>query len=253
MAPSDLESVSRYLESRLDLWGWLLLTATLTVVVGLLLEYWHPISEFIAEIRRPMTVFRWGTLMELAGALLVVIGVACELGFTYMAYRVEGKLRANNHKIEQGLKDQASANELEAARLRNETVLLEQKLADRHITIEQRKAMLKILRPQSGAGVLIEYVTPSGTDAPEYALEIGGVFHDAGWKVTPSSGALITMNPPLRGFEVEVRDKGPSVKRRSSATKRALELLDARVFVKPGGPNPNIRSDIALVIYVGSK
>jgi hypothetical protein len=50
MDPSALESVSRNLESSLDCWEWLLLGSTLVVVVGLIVEYWEPVSEFGTSI-----------------------------------------------------------------------------------------------------------------------------------------------------------------------------------------------------------
>jgi hypothetical protein len=56
-------------------------------------------------------------------------------------------------------------------------------------------------------GVLVEFLTPSGTDAPEFAKEIGDVFHDAGWNVTQPTGALVTMTPAVHGLAIEVETK----------------------------------------------
>jgi hypothetical protein len=103
MEPSALESVSRSLESSLDHWGWLILASTAIVVLGLVVEYWEPIAEFIDEWRRPAAAFPWRKFIELAGGILVTVGVAGELGFTYKASRTETKLRDNNHRIEESL------------------------------------------------------------------------------------------------------------------------------------------------------
>ncbi len=100
MDPSALENVSRSLESSLDFWGVLLITATFLVVIGLVLEYRHDVAEFIEQARRPAAVFPWRRLWELVGAILVTVGVAGELFFTYKASGVESRLRDNNHKIE---------------------------------------------------------------------------------------------------------------------------------------------------------
>jgi hypothetical protein len=103
MDPSGLESTSRRLESSLDHWGWWILGSTFVVVLGLVIEYWEPITEFIDEWRRPAAAFPWKKFVELTGGILVTIGVAGELGFTYKASRTETKLRENNHQIEESL------------------------------------------------------------------------------------------------------------------------------------------------------
>jgi hypothetical protein len=77
------------------------------VVLGLLLEYWEPVRDFIAERRKSATALPWKNLMELAGGFLITVGVAGELGFAYKASRVETKLRENNHQIEQLLNKEA--------------------------------------------------------------------------------------------------------------------------------------------------
>jgi hypothetical protein len=105
MDPSALQGVSKNLESSLDCWGRLLLVSTGVVVLGLLLEYWEPVQEFIAEWRK--SGFPWKWFMGLAGGFLITVGVAGELAFTYKASRVENKLRENNHQIEQLLNKEA--------------------------------------------------------------------------------------------------------------------------------------------------
>jgi len=117
---SDLESISKALERSLDIWGLLLLVATAVVVVGLIIEYWHDVKEFWVICRWPMVSFPWDKFKALAGGILVTLGVALELSFTYMASRDETKLRANNHRIEVFLTQQAgdakkSAQDAEAA------------------------------------------------------------------------------------------------------------------------------------------
>ena len=96
---SALESTSRALERSLDFWGILLLCSTAIVVVGLFLEYWEPVCNFFGEWHRPAAVFPSGKFWELFGGLLVTVGVAGELGFTYQASSVETRLRDNNQQI----------------------------------------------------------------------------------------------------------------------------------------------------------
>ncbi len=85
MDPSALESVSKSLESRLDFWGVLLLVATCLVVAGLILEYWHEVADFFSEVQRPAAAFPWARAREMLGAILVTVGVAGELLFTFEA------------------------------------------------------------------------------------------------------------------------------------------------------------------------
>jgi hypothetical protein len=103
MDPLGLESTSRRLECSLDRSGWWILASTFFVVLGLVIEYWEPVAEFIDEWGRPAAAFPWRRFVELSGGILVTIGVAGELGFTYRASRTETKLRENNHKIEESL------------------------------------------------------------------------------------------------------------------------------------------------------
>src|ERR1035441_9373873 len=104
MDPSALETVSRSLESSLDLLGVMLLAATCLVVIGLVLEYWHEIKDFWVYWRWPMAAFPWNKFAAISGGILVTLGVAGELAFTYIASRKESQLRENNHRIEELLK-----------------------------------------------------------------------------------------------------------------------------------------------------
>ena len=116
MAPSALESVSRSFESSLDWWGWFILASTAIVAIGLVVEYWEPVREFIDECRRPAAAFPWYKFMGLAGGILVTVGVFGEFWGAYKASRVETKLRENNHKIEESLNLSAETAATAAAR-----------------------------------------------------------------------------------------------------------------------------------------
>lgn len=73
-----LEAAVRSLEHSIGVFTWCLLGSTFFVSLGLILEYWHPVSEFIDELKWPMSVFRWPKFMEIAGGILVTIGVLGE-------------------------------------------------------------------------------------------------------------------------------------------------------------------------------
>jgi hypothetical protein len=80
--------------------GLMLLAATCLVVIGLVFEYWPETIDFIEEVRRPAAAFPRKRFGEMVGAILVTLGVAGELWFTFQASRVETSLRDNNHQIE---------------------------------------------------------------------------------------------------------------------------------------------------------
>ena len=164
MDPSALENVSRSLESSLDFWGAMLLVATLVVVIGLVLEYWHEVKEFWVHVSWPMATFPWGKLIALSGGILVTIGVFGELFVTYKASRIETKLRENNHKIETMLAGEASDAwqksgtaieragklEKEAAALRLENTRLEAIIQPRSLSSDQQRQIIEVLRKFSG-------------------------------------------------------------------------------------------------------
>jgi hypothetical protein len=94
-----LEDAVRSLEHSIGVFTWCLLGSTFVVSLGLILEYWHPVSEFINELKWPMSIFRWPKFMEIAGGILVTIGVLGEFGFTLEVFVLEGRLEQANHAI----------------------------------------------------------------------------------------------------------------------------------------------------------
>jgi hypothetical protein len=94
-----LEAAVRSLEHSIGVFTWCLLGSTFVVSLGLILEYWHPVSEFIDELKWPMSVVRWPKFMEIAGGILVTIGVLGEFGFTLEVFVLEGRLEQANHVI----------------------------------------------------------------------------------------------------------------------------------------------------------
>jgi hypothetical protein len=172
--------------------------------------------------------------------MLVIIGVAGEL-------LADGGIFLFSKRLQ-------TTSDLEVARLNNDAAKLEQRLADRHINLEQREKMLAILKEQPGTRVAVTFLSPAPSDAQEYSIEIGEVFHDANWTMVPFPW-LTSMNNPVHGFAVEVREKGSSSKRESleRATRAALSVLDDRISVTHGGHDPGMGMNLDLVVLVGSK
>jgi hypothetical protein len=255
MDESALKTLLDNLEiSRSSLHGWLHFW-TFLVVVGVALEVVFVVWEYTEDIHD----FRRGIVhppekpsalllvLGLLGAGLVAIGVAGELYIDVQAGKVETEIRkANELRVSLLSKEAADANERAAE--------IEQRLADRHITLEQRKKMLAILAPYRDARVSVTFVTPSSSDAQAYSIEIGEVFRDAKWTVVPSPW-LTSMDNPVHGFAVVIREKGSASKRKSleRATREALSILDNRISVTQGGRDPGPEMNLDLEVLVGSK
>lgn len=238
------DSVQTALESQVDVLARWLVVFTGLVVLGLLMEYGAEFAKWRTQehIRNPR-LFLWVPIWAFIGGILIVGGVAGELYVEFFASRAENNLRELSDSVNAVLKKQAGDAEEHAARL-------EQQMADRHITLEQRKKMLEILKVRPGANITIWYVTDSGADTLAYTLEIQDVFQDAGWHVFHQPN-LISYETPLHGFLVEVRDL-PSNRQLANLAAKALAVTGYQVSPpKSIPPEPN--QDTAIIVLVGSK
>jgi hypothetical protein len=152
---SALESISKALEKSLDFWGLMLLLATALVVTGLVIEYWHDVQEFWMRLTWPMASFPWDKFTALAGGILVTIGVALELLFTFEASRVETQLRENIHKIEALLTqeagdaaDSAKTAHAELNAIRQEAVALQTRLKAASAQLGKIEEQVRTLEPR---------------------------------------------------------------------------------------------------------
>jgi hypothetical protein len=245
----SLESAWSSLDFWLDLWTLMVVIGVVVELVVIFIEYGHEKESFESGIIRPpdkpsRLLFALGML----GAGLVAIGVAGEFRVHIKAGRIETDLRgASGALVAIVDKKAADANERAAK--------IEQKLADRHITIEQRKRMLGILKSEAGTKIAVTFLNPSSTDAQEYSMEIGEVFHDAKWIVV-SYPWQTSADTPVHGFAIEIRQKHPGFKTNSleRTTRKALSVLDDRIVIWPAKDDPNPQgTKLDLIIFVGSK
>src|SRR5712671_6947551 len=93
---SVLEPSIADLEKSLDSLEHLLHVATGLVVLGLILEYPQVIRDAITELRK---VWSWKPLCDIAGGILITVGVAGELGIQFVAGKKETALRKANDAI----------------------------------------------------------------------------------------------------------------------------------------------------------
>ena len=180
----------------------MMLVATSFVVAGLVLEYWHEIKEFWEHVRWPMAAFPWDKFRAIFGGILVTLGVAGELAFTYVASRRESQLRDNNHRIEALLTkeagdaieraskadERASKNEKEAEAERLARVELQDALAPRRLDKEQLKAIGAALKP-FGEFALMLYEM-GDRESEIFANDIWAGLVMADWMTTQPGGIM---------------------------------------------------------------
>lgn len=228
------------------------------VFVGVTFEIIVVVWEHLLEqsdfrrgvIHSPERPFKPKFFLELAGAALVALGVFGELAVGVMMAKVETGMRDDTAELV-ALVEQKTEHE------RLARIKLEQQIADRHITLEQRKKMCEALKPGAGFDITIEHITDSGEDSQEYALEISDVFHDAKWNVL-HSGDMFTWQTPLSGFVVETRGfpdrlSAHIVKVHADLAEKALSATGYHVLRIPmsAGIAANVKTDV--LVLVGGK
>jgi len=230
---SALESDSRRLEHLLDIVGGLLLLSTMAVVIGLVVEYWDPIHEFIEELRRPAATFPWRRIKELAGGILVTLGVAGELGFTYWASRIETSLRDDTTEIVGRLNDKAAEAERLAGEANKYAAEIQESVAPRRLTASQRASikseLSRFARQQFEFGA---WHDTFDLESSVFAQElVSALSKDAHWKAKPGfdvggSVSMFTAAPaiPVTGISVSATNND-STKLASKALIRELNAI----------------------------
>ena len=123
-------------------------------------------------------------------------------------------------------KKAAEANRL-AEQERLARVRIEQRMADRDITTDQRKKMLEFLRTVPGAHVDVDSINSEGREAFAYAGKIADLFRDAKWNVVGLSGRRF-FSRPLAGILIDTQ--------LDDAHSMELGELIARAFISAGIP-----------------
>jgi len=217
--------------------NWWAEVCTICVFAGLIIEY-----TILLWLKRKSFSRLELTLTILAG-IAVAGGVFGEYHF--------GKT-ASNAAIQLGdiSEKQTAAAQLEASAAILKAAELESQIADRHVTLEQRKKMLEILASGRGTPIAIGYLTESGADAPEYSLELAEVFCEAKWVV--SRPIELISSEPLHGFLLDVETQSsskpgshstsrtpaptPPSKRLVGSVKEALNVTGYETFVQSPSP-----------------
>ncbi len=199
--------------------------STVLVVVGLIIEYWFPLYELIQEIRK-RPPFPWKKLMEMTGGVLVIVGVAGELGFQFRASYLQTRIRSDNQAIESLLvestekavasAEKAVAGEKEAAQ---KLIEAEYRLSPWNLDVVQLERMAAKLK------VFPRTPYTLSADSHPYALDLAEKLDRmlqgfAGWEATlpvpalpfirfrrTSNGTFIT-NVDFAGVRIEIPPPG---------------------------------------------
>jgi hypothetical protein len=146
-------------------------------------------------------------------------------------------------------KAEMAKQQTRAANAERALLELQQSLADRDITPQQRDKMLKVLRGKPAGHVVVQSLVTGGREAMQYAGKIAAVFSDAGWNVEPPNGRGM-FGAPISGVFLVAGSNTPT-----ELTNLFVEVLVAGGIAKaPVGvsPSPNTPTG-TLEIWVAGK
>lgn len=193
--PPELEILKTALVSDNRYAGW----CTIAVFIGLVVEY--AILPWIKRKELP----RWNRVIPSIAAIAIAGGVFGEYYFGSLA-------SSEAIQIENVSEQRVADSNLEARRAEQRTAELEASLADRHLTSDQRKQMMAILKGSAGTRVMVAYLLNGDKDSQEYAIEIGSIFRDApGWTLVPPPPG-VSSDQPVYGFAIQAQNNSVSSK-----------------------------------------
>jgi len=196
-------------------------------------------------------------------ALLVAIGVAGEFLGSWISSPIRRRIddakdaeisRLNKQAgdaLERGAKAEQAAAEANriAEQERLARVEIEERMADRHLTLGQRQKLQAALKVNGQPPhIELDSLLSAGSEALAYAIEIATVFHDAGWDLQYPRG-MRSFSAPLIGIQIDFKLGDP--------VSSALSEFLARAFTSAGlsastyGEN-NV-PEKSVVILIGRK
>jgi hypothetical protein len=210
------------LERSIDIFESIAHVGAVMVVIGVIVEYKAPLWTFLQT---------WdaGALVPAIGGILIAFGVGLEVLTGLLASGREHQLRDINAR------EVAELN-LRAEKEHHARVKLEEKLAPRSLSNEQRRAISDKLRPYSGTHINCLSLAERDGDVLGLGSDILTAIIDAGWMPFPSVGDDASILNP--GVIIEVNPQASA-----SDVRSANELADAlraeRVTtIGPRGPSP---------------
>lgn len=169
---------------------WLRIIGLFFLGIGVILEF---VAHFQTQEERKHRLEFWGVVF-----FLIPLVVTEPLAYAY-----ERSVRHLSQNKDTQKDKQIDSLTKKLAELNAEARELEARQADRHLTSDQRRQMLAILKGSPGTKVMVTYLLNGDNDGQEYAMEIGGVFHNApGWTLLPPP-AGVSSDEPIYGFAVK--------------------------------------------------
>jgi len=202
---SALESSVKALETSLDSVGGWISASTILVVIGLVIEYWLPLRKLIAEIRK-RPPFPWKLLMEMAGGVLVTVGVAGELWFQSRASSLQTFIRSDSHKLEALLNNEAALAGKDAAAARRTTALLQSVVMPLDLTDKQQSEIGTACERYSGRSVIVS-ANSSDIEGRILAPLVIDALIRAGIKATPAPAGGLAFEETAAGLTVRGPDR----------------------------------------------
>jgi hypothetical protein len=99
---------------------------------------------------------------------------------------------------------------------------LEEKLAPRHITEENRQRMIAVLRPLADAGRMVDFIkSPNDPEVDEFTHQLLSLLTDAGWRPAVH---ISRSDEPVVGISVTVNPQNPSSIKAGDALISALGI-----------------------------
>ncbi|PYR04361.1 MAG: hypothetical protein DMF99_32115 [Acidobacteria bacterium] len=122
----------------------------------------------------------WIDRGQLIAALFVAVGVAGEFLLQFAA-------RPINKRIEFARSIEVSKQQEKTANAERELLILKEKIAPRHISDEQRKALIASLKESQDKGLVRVFAQAGDSESFQYAVQIEEILKAAGWLVAPPS------------------------------------------------------------------
>ena len=120
--------------------------STIVVVIGLVVEYWHPLLEFFTAFRKN-PLFSPKKFMESVGGVLVILGVVGEVLFQLSASNKDMLIRSERHQIEGLLNATASSADVRSKQL---------EASNKRLGIELTAAKTDLASKQGKLGRILE-------------------------------------------------------------------------------------------------
>lgn len=258
MGTPDLDTLKSTLVSNNAHAGW----CTVAVFLGLLVEYTILLWPKWNELKR------WEKVFTVLAGITIAGGVYGEYFFGSRAADAALQIENISEKQVAALKADAAAFNARAAGLIKEAederlarVKIEEKLAPRHLSIEQQNTIIAKLKPFAGTRINLFAFSSGGSDIIPFGNELGRILtgpNSANWIVSASVAEEFGLVVPGLGVEIQQNADPKSVEAAKALFKALADERLSIGFVPPlpggatraksGSLNEDPRATIRIII-----